>query len=400
MKNFVTSFAVGKVGGGANQGTSLENIRKGDIFLVNYETGAILSGTGNTIANTPVIAVAHCIEDGIPILSGPIYGSKLVGGGNSAYVAPTFTKKGFGYTSASTSLTLPTFDTAAIFNFAVVLKTDLRLVPNRQDRYDYSVLSKGGYDLALKAKASVNSVSDINPKLAGQNIFHANITANGTAANIGTAATATVAKGSKKVTFSAVHGLTAGAFVFFPKAGVFKVDSVTSTTVIMLDAPYHGPSEIIPADTAKVLSTVTLFGIEIVANEIKYSNPVDQYNQVDFEIALSENFGLKEVTIAAYNPGKGTGWQVRDKEISCMGWAGYTDRRDVMRTTYPFQTDIDRNYRTVELASLAPVRGDLQQSFEAPQAVFIAFDNAAATQSNAVLAILNPWAVSGGVSLA
>ena len=83
-----------------------------------------------------------------------------------------------------------------------------------------------------------------------------------------------------------------------------------------------------------------------------------------------------------------------------MGWNGYTDRRDVMRAEYPFQTELAKNYLTVELSSIAPVQGDLQQTLEGPQSVFIAFDNAASTQSTAVLAILAPWSLSGGVSLA
>ena len=399
MRNFVTSFVAGRAGGGANVGTELENIRRGDIFIINYDTGAILSGSGNTIVNTPVIAIVSCIEDGVPIVSGPIFGNRLAGGSTSPFVAPVFTIKGFGFTAASTASTLPTFATPQIFNFNVVLKDNLRLLSNRQSRFDYSVQSTGGYDLALRAKSAVNSVADVNPRMPGQALFSASISTNGSQANIGTAATSTVVRGSRRVVFSSAHGLTAGAFVFFPRTGTFRVDSVTNTTTIMLDAPYHAISETLGATVAKVLSTVTQFGIEIVANEVRYTNPVDQYNQIDFEIGLSENFGLREVTVAAYNPGRGLGWQVRDKEVSCLGWVGHTDRLCAVRTSYQFQSVTALNYRTTEISSIAPVIGDLQQTLDGPQSVFIAFDNAAATQSNAVLAILAPWALSGGVNL-
>jgi hypothetical protein len=400
MYNYVTSFAVGKTGGGANTGTSLETIKKGDILIVDYNSGAVLTGTSNTITTNPVIAIVSCKEDGVPIVSGPIYGQTLVGGGKSAYVAPAYTKKGFGYTSASTSVGVPAVAaTASNYDFSIVLKTDLRLHPNKQDRLDFSVTSVGGYDLAKKAVLAINAPSDINPKLDGQKHVTAIVTSNGTPGNIGTAATATVTKGITKVTFSAAHGRSVGDIIYFPNGGTYKVAAVPSTTVITLDMPYTGESEVYLADTVQVMTSVTLFGVVITANQIKYSNPVDQYNQIDFEVGLSENWAVSPVTITTYNPGKGTGWQLRDKEIACMGWTGYTDRRDVMRAEFPFATSIALNYLTVELSYKAPVRGDLQQMLDGNGAVFIAFDNAASTQSTAVLAILNPWATSGGVSL-
>ena len=400
MYNYVTSFAVGKTGGGANTGTSLETIKKGDILIVDYNSGAVLTGASNTITTNPVIAIVSCKEDGVPIVSGPIYGQTLVGGGKSAYVAPAYTKKGFGYNSVSTTVGVPAVAaTASNYDFSIVFKTNLKLQPNKQDRLDVSIKSVGGYDLAKKAVLAVNEPKDINPKIDGQEYVTAVVTSNGTAGNIGTAATATATKGLTKVTFSAVHGRAVGDIIYFPNGGTYKVATVTSTTVIQLDSPYTGASEVYVADTVKVMTAVTLFGVVITANQIKYSNPVDKYNQIDFEIGLSENWILSPVTITAYNPGKGTGWQLRDKEISCMGWAGYTDRNDTMRAEFPFATSTTLNYLTAELSYKAPVRGDLQQMLDGNGALFIAFDNAASTQSTAVLAILNPWATSGGVSL-
>ena len=144
MKNFVTSFVVGKSGGGANVGTGLESIKKGDILIVDYMTGNVLTGASNTVTTSPIIAIAHCMEDGKPMLSGPIYGKSLVAGGKTAYVAPVQQVSGVGYTSASTSSNLPTVPTAETFNVSVVVPTELRLAPNRQVRYDYSVVSLGG----------------------------------------------------------------------------------------------------------------------------------------------------------------------------------------------------------------------------------------------------------------
>lgn len=399
MPNFVNSFVGGKDGGTANVGTSLETIKKGDILVVDYNSGAVLTGTGNTVDTSPVIAIAYAVEDGQPILSGPIYGQHLVAGGRNPYTAPVMTKKGFGYTSASTGDALPVETEMTNFSVAVVYPTELRLQPNRQHRDDVTVRSLGGYDLAKKLFQYFNGLSDINPRLYSKQYVTPTVTSDGTDANIGTAATATVVNGDATVTFSAAHGLSAGTFVYFPNSGVYKVASITSTTVIELDSPYMGVSETYVADTVQERADAASFGFTLEAIEQKRTNPVDQYDQVNFEIGLSENFGVSPVTITEYVPGVGTGWQVRDMEIRCMGWTGGTDRRDPMRAEYPFQTKIDKNYLTAEISSIAPVRGSLEQTLDGPQSVFLAFDTTAATQSTAVLAILTPWAESGGIDL-
>jgi len=399
MRNFVTSFVAGKAGGGANVGTSLETIKKGDVLIVDYNSGAVLTGANNTVDTNPVIVIAHAIEDGKPLVSGPIYGKKLVAGSKNAYVAPVQPVKGVGYTSASTGGDLPTLAEEATFSAGIVLKTDLRLHPNRQDRIDISVRSLGGYDLARKLADSLSGAIDRNPVLYDKKYVFGRVTSDGTPTNIGTSATATVTKGSKEVTFGAVHGLSAGAFLDFPNVGVYEVANIDSTTVVTLDAPYAGESEVIAADTVKEQDGAAAFGFEVVGVKQERTNPVDSYSQVDFELGLSENFGMEAVTVTEYKPGVGTGWQVRDMEVSCLGFNGYTDRLDTMRAEYPFQSVITSNYLTYSISSMAPVRGDLQQSFEGPQSVFIAFDNAASTQSTAVMAILAPWAASGGIDL-
>ena len=399
MRNFVTSFVVGKAGGGANVGTSLETIEKGDVLIVDYNSGAVLTGANNTVDTNPVIVIAHAIEDGKPLVSGPIYGKKLVAGSKNAYVAPVQPVKGVGYTSVSTSNELPTLSEEATFSADIVLKTDLRLHPNRQDRINISVRSLGGYDLARKLTDSLSGAIDRNPVLYDKKYVFGRVTSDGTPTVIGTDATVTVIKGSKEVTFSAVHGLSAGAYLNFPNVGVYKVAEIDSTTVVILDAPYAGESEEIAKDTVTEQDGAAKFGFEVVGVKQKRTNPVDSYSQVDFELSLSENFGMEAVTVTEYEPGVGTGWQVRDMEVSCLGFNGYTDRLDTMRAEYPFQSVVSSNYLTYSISSMAPVRGDLQQSFEGPQSVFIAFDNAASTQSAAVMAILTPWAASGGVDL-
>lgn len=399
-KNYVTSFVPGKVGGGANVGTGLGNIKKGDILVVNAETSEVLTGGANTITTAPVIALAYCLQDGFPIISNPIYGKTLNAGGLNVYRAKQLQISALGYSATNTGASLPAAGSEEeVFSGAVVFPTDLRLVANRQDRIDFEAHSKGGYDLAAKLAVDINRDSDENPKLGKLGYVYAQVNTDGTPANIGTTATATVYTGSKKVTFANAHGLSAGDLVYFPNGGTYAVAAVPSTTVITLDYPYSGLSEVYPADTVKAMSAVTSWGISIYANEITYTNPVDEYNQISFTLGASENMLVTEEVVQAYDPGMGDGWEVRGKEIKCMGWMGYTDRNNTKRAEYPFGTSIAAKYNTVEMSSIAPVRGDMQQSFEGPTATFIAFDDAAETQRTAVMAILTPWAASGGIDL-
>ncbi|WP_428743148.1 hypothetical protein [Tenacibaculum sp.] len=396
----VTSFVGGKSGGGANVGTGLSNIKKGDILILNADTGEVLTGGGNTITTAPNIAFASCVKDGIPIISGVINGKALKAGSRQAYVAPVPQVSAFGYSSVNTAATIPAAGSEyQTFSGAIVYDSELRIRPNRQERHEFSAYSKGGYDLAKNLVLDINRDVDTNPRIAGDKLFTAVVTANGSQANIGTAATATVIKGSTKVTFSSAHGLSIGDIIYFPNGGVYTVYAVPSTTVITLDYAYIGASEVYLADTVKELTTVTLYGVQVTAKLLERENPVDQYSQIKFTIGLSENFNLKEDVVTAYVRGVGSGWQVRDKEVSCLGWMGYTDRNDTKRNEYSFSTEVDKNYVTVSLSSEVGIQLDLQQNGVAPVTAFLAFDNAASTQLDAVMAILTPWAATGGIDL-
>lgn len=399
-KNFVTDFIGGKQGGTGNVGTGLGDIKAGDMLVVNAQTSAVLTGGGNDIDNAPEIAIAYAYVDGMPIVSSTIYGRKMANASDTAFRAKSLQVSELGYSATNPGLTLPAEgEDEQVFSGAIVFPTDLRIVANRQDRIEFEAYSKGGYDLAAKWSQDINRDSDENPKLGKLGYVHSEVTVDGTAANIGTSATATVHNGSKKVTFSSAHGLAAGDYVVFPGAGAYTVASVTSTTVIVLDYPYGGLSTVHAADTAKKHTSVTKFGLKISANEIVYTNPVDRYNQIKFEVGVSENAEVSEVVATPYDPGTGEGWHVRGKEIDCMGWKGYTDRNNTKRQEFPFSTNINAKYNVIEMASIAPVRGDMQQSFEGPTAVCLAFDNAASTQYTALKAILAPWLASAGVPI-
>lgn len=391
-QNEVTSFVAGNLNGSANQGSGLEDIKKGDVFIINADTGEVLSGGANTVDTAPAIAFVSCKADGVPLISGTVYGKKLRSGGKEDYAAKQLKIMTF---------ELPTVTEETEFSGAIVFKTDLRLHPNKQDRLEFTAVSSvGGFEAATAVVADINRPTDANPQLKYNGYVTAITTqTGGTLANIGTAATATVSKGSKSVTFSAVHGLSAGDYVYFPNGGVYTVAVATSTTVIELNAAYVGPSEVIAADTAKSVATPASFGVQVSANEILRTNPVDQYNQVEFEIGLAESYGNVAVVSQAYKFGTGEGWQVRDKEVSWLGTAGYTDRRDTMRAEFPFSIDPSLGYDSISISSNAPVRGDLQQEQVGPQSVFMAFGSAASTQIDALLVILTPWAASGGITI-
>ena len=404
--NHVTTFITGKQTGADNTGSTLETMVKGDLLLINYDTLAVLSGAGNTIANAPVIAIAYCKEDGVPLISNPIYGKSLTGGGSTAYAAPAYAKKGFGYTSASTTATLPAVGSTEIeWSGALVFPTDLRLRPNKQSRLEFNVYSKGGYDLALKLKSDINRMSDVNPRLDGNKLVVANISSNLTTVIGAVGVTYAVTKGTKTVTFSAAHGLVQGSYVKLADGYTYRVASLGTGNVLYLDSAYLGAT--VTAATSNLsfksadgVTEPSLIGIEIVANPIVINNPVDKYDQVDFTIGLSKAFGsLAEVVITAFGLGAGTGQQIRDFEISCMGWDGYTDRRDPMRQAYSFQSNLSLPYNTVSVSSKLPVT-DYGNPVDAPVSVLLAFYNTVATQRTTFMGILTPWLASGGVTAA
>ena len=396
--NFVTSFVNGKAGGGGNTGTTLEGIVKGDILVINADSSAVLTATNLTVSAVPRIALAYCLVDGYPIISNVIDGTKALSGATNAYVATAYAKKSIGYNATSNaSGSLPAVGTTLQnFSGAIVLKTELRIRPNRQDRIDFAVQSLGGYDLAAKTAKDINRGIDTNPKLDGPKPVTAFVRTD-ISTTIG-AFTVAVTKGSKIITFSADPTLVAGAYIQTVAGGTYQIVSKTSATVAVLDYPYAGPTATIGSGLM-VKGTPTKWGVEVVANPITKTNPVEQYNQLDFDIALSANYASTPLVVTAYNPGTGNGWQVEGVEIACMGTAGYSDRRDTMRNPYPFTTVISSNYKTTTLNSMPLIQGDFQKLQGSPVGVFIAFDNAAPTQSTAVLAILTPWAASAGVTI-
>jgi len=395
--NYVTSFVNGKVGGIANVGTTLETITKGDILVINADTSAVLIGTGNTVSTAPRIALAYCLVDGVPIISNVIDGTKALQGSTSAYSAPTYKKVSIGYNASNTGASLPAVGTSLLnFEGAVIYNTELRIRPNRQDRLDFAVQSLGGYDLAAKTAKDINRQIDTNPKLDGPKLVTALVRTD-IATTIG-AFTVAVTKGSKIITFSSDPTLVAGAYLQTVAGGTYQIASKTSATVAVLDYPYVGPTATIGSGLM-LKGTPTKWGVEIVANQIVKTNPVDQYNQLDFEVALSTNYASTPYVVTAYNPGIGTGWQVEGVEIACMGDAGYTDRRDTMRQPYPFTTSTSATYKTTTLLSRPLIRSNFHELQGAPTGVFIAFDALATTQGDAVLAILTPWAATAGVTV-
>ncbi len=400
-KTFVTKFLGGKVGGGANVGTSLETIKKGDILLINTNTGAVLTGGGNDIANAPVISVVTCMEDGVPLVSKPIYGAALVSGSRQDYSAPVQEVRGFGYSSVNTAGNISSVSELTTYTGAIVFDTESRLLANKQDRLDFSVESEtGGYDAAVKIVRDINREADVNPHVTGKRYIKATVKTNGTEANIGTAATATVISRSREVVFGAAHGLSVGNIVMFPNGGTYKVASVPNTTTIMLDYPYQGDSEVYPADTAKSLTSVDLYGVQLDAYELERISKDDEYNIVKFSVALSNGLaGLEDTEITAYTRGQGSGWETRDLEVKHLGWNGYSDRNNTKRLDFPFFTDFDRNYDVVSLYYEESIRGDFYNNNDAPNGVLLVFDAAASTQKDAVMAILAPWAASGGIDL-
>lgn len=388
MRNNVTKILVGKSGGTANVGTALNNIKKGDIFLMNYETGAKLAGTGNTIKNTPAIQVVAGMGNGVFKASAPMYGKELTAAIGNDFVPDAAHVMSIGYNGTSGALTALANET---YTGTIVYHDDLRLIANRQTRTVFSHFTGENtdvYDLAAAIRNDVNMQSD--------RYVDAAINANGTATAI--AQTASVSRGSKVVTFNGAHGATLGGLLKFPGAGIYKVAKVVSTSKVELDFGYQGASDVFGSGEVSRLASTTMYGVTFTGIEIP-TRHIDKYQHVTFEVGLSENFGIVPSLDVRGDKGYGLPIQIKEMELACSAMEGYTDHRSFDREPFNYQVDMgEAGYKTINLNGETVLESDLQSNISLPISTTIAFSSTADTQLDAFLAILNPYLESAGLN--
>lgn len=159
----------------------------------------------------------------------------------------------------------------------------------------------------------------------------------------GVGTTAAVITNSKYVTFAAVHGLTGGELLTI-NSKVYKVDTVLSTTKIVLDQPYLDAS-----DPVAVVSSVTdkstgNWGMTIEGLPYEFKAGFYNYNKAKFDYNFPpEWFNTKPVFTAAER-GIGTYEQVRELEWNGVSRKG---KNKLFHSQYP----VDRYINTDSVAT-------------------------------------------------
>ena len=392
MLNNVMRLLIGKTGGAANVGTTLATIQKGDVFVINAETGVILTGGGNTVSSAPSIAFVVGTGPGEFRMSSPIDGYRIKNAQGSDYAAAVLHSMTIGNSGESGDTKTIPVENNKRYGGNVVYFDELRLIANKQTRtyFEYtSGASANGFDIAEGLMLDFNSQED--------RYALAQVATNGTGTAIANV-TCTVMRGYDVITFSgtdATLDLSVGDYIKLGTNGTYKIAEVIDTTNFRLTSEYQGVTEVLSAGTAEELAGVTLFGVKFVGLTIP-TVTINKYENVTFEIGVED--GLETLTpevITAGFKGHGLGIQMQELELKALGKHGVTDLRD-FRTNkdirYFAQEDV--NYDIFNIEHETTVEGDLQENRYLPVETVLAFDESANTQRDAVLAILNPWLTS------
>ena len=325
MSNFTRINQV-MVGDGANVGTTLAGITKGDLFLLN-ESGSIIATNAAAAAlpKNATVQIAVGVEKDYAVLSGPISGRDVVGYEFQDTVAKSEQVTYLGYDG--TTITGIASDPNTEYRLRVLIKDDAR--PNGQRPSLIDVNYKTGSSTTQKELAY--SVAC----LFGQKDYGENYASNfvklerisdGTFAALTN--NATVTKGSTTVS-STAHGLLAGDVVRIGGTGateaVYIVASAT-TNAFELDIAYKGESGTVLAANIGKLTAITNWGFKLTGLEqdskvYRAANePLDIYQWINFEAVFTEaddgasdQYSAKTSTTLA-NPGQGYWKQVAQSE--------------------------------------------------------------------------------------
>jgi hypothetical protein len=398
---------------GANTGTSIPTIIDGDVLVLN-KAMANLTGTPTptSAANNESIYIALGIGAGKPRLSSEIKAGQIKSWKKLAYAAPVEQISTIGYNGATEALIL--LDSTS-YKLSISLRNERhQFRAHLKTSYDYYVTTAASADEYVTALAFIKKIN-ADSKLAGYGgvsrmlraRFQADLISNGDFTEFATTITSILTNGSTLVTTGAAHGLVADAFVQY-RGITYKVLDAPTTTTLTLDRAYTGVSETIDPDTsvdlAGVLTTVTLFGIQIQGLPIttRYSGgvPLDEYQQCTFDVSLAPVNGSLDqqqvVTETASVVGQGFAEQVIDMEVHAMGWLGVTNR-----TLFPIDSFTPRaikgNQYTLYVIEHYDTIDTGQQVLSNPMLTVIAFKSDVTTKMDAIEAILDSWMVGAGL---
>jgi hypothetical protein len=348
--NYVSSVHIGT--GTNSSATTLAGIQKGDLFLVNASTMAVLTGTS---------AAALTQQDRVFVASGIAPGQfhksiafgikdiERLGYGGTKYAAPTTQRSYVGYNELTATGALSIADQTE-YTLDIVIKDDQRVQGQKQTRELYSFLSYIGalqYQAAfgVAGEFGIKSMNGSYKRYKGRFVdmeVVSNATTLGTNVN-----SVQVVKGSRQLIFNGVPTFGAGPTTIAPgmylaftnsdaTVGHYLVTEVTGDVVI-IDQPFNNNSATLAAGQVAYYTTTQAgtanYGFRITAQSVIWNN-IDTYEIVAFDASFfpSLDTSITDLNSAPYTmttaPFGGLGYfrQVYDLEYFAAGNNGINSR--------------------------------------------------------------------------
>lgn len=392
MLNYVNRVIVGKSTGGANTGSTLAAITRGDILVLGEDMSILANGADKQ----PCYVVV-----GTGVTANPFIMSSLIHPIDSMKVNQKTTRAAaaqvsyVGWNGTVGNITVPAVGDIA--EVILAFKDRLRLIANRQTR------------LVLNAAAITTDRYDICALLEAQSRFSSpHSDPYGVQVDILAVGTTTVydyditvVKGSNKVTsltgtkHDTGTDLIVGDVMAFDNID-YKVTAI-NTLVITLDRPFKGTSGVVDNLNIDVKKTITAAGLKFTGLASPKNNAdIDVYENVVFEVGqgvkdadtgIIGTFGAVDYATAA-DLGQGIYEQVKKMEFDVQGYLGNTNLTQWPVHSFDYHAVSGIAYDIVNINSFDEHEGDLQSQMKSPVGLTIAFSSSASTQRNAVLTIL------------
>jgi hypothetical protein len=172
------------------------------------------------------------------------------------------------------------------------------------------------YDAVASLVANLANVPDYQ-KNGEQGFVRVELISNGTKTAIAVV-TATVQEGSPQIVYSAAHTLAVDDILQITLNGdstVYKVVSVPSTTIAVLDRPFAGVSGTTAAGGTAKATVITEYGIMLTA----------YVEDTAFVVTKGDDLVNATVTnVTTWKQGSGAAWQIAEMEKETQVMAGYT----------------------------------------------------------------------------
>ena len=315
-----TTFAAFVLGVGAG------TISSGTVAVINastqaVQTAALTSGTKYFIAQ----AVNGSVKKSVTFTAGT--GNIEVR--KTSYVAPVKQRTIIGYNGTSGVMGTIIPAAGAEINLTLSIRDTSpgsQPFPVQEGTTRITNSAATEFDAVASLVANLSNVPDYESN-SDVNLVRVEMISNGTKTPIAVV-TATCQEGSPQVTFSGAHGRAIGDIIQITLNSldtVYKVVSVPSATVVVLDRPFAGTS-----------GTTAAAGVSVVTVPTEYGIVLTSFVE-DTAFVVTKGDDLVNATTTettTWKQGSGAAWHVAELEKECQVFAGYTTGNEAFTEDY------------------------------------------------------------------